>query len=832
MIESHTLVRRESVLSPEGEKRTHLTPARSHILAGHAIDQKMLLPGSTLPDTENIAQRLKDRKEQGKQLDFSPLAGLTGESRTQHYETDEKKDFDQQREEWIQNTQRWIDWAVKNRSGFKEVMIELGISEENLSHAADIFYGSFLDNVGENDIESLTATQSQENLQDGLKYFSGVLLEICTPEGETAVDMQQLTYTLDVLGPMLASFGIHLEAGKRVEDYIIDAALLTQSDLDPIAEEIRTQWEVQQFVTKSSLEALARHAGVTVQRESTVQPSPEPTPPASEPPAVVESADKPLREISVGMRLVQSSSGDVYIVDSVIEKDGKRYIYMRGPRDVKPSSGGLEEHFLAMLNTPDGAWSLAPSEPSESSPASGLTELTRANLDTVLAPDSYSPENLINFLKSKFASEYAADSGVWEGYTLEQHTLMALQQYEKYFAGKSQFPSPMTESLFRVMLALHDIGKPEAVREGDRNRQHEFTRRIMDEILTELGYSDADKNLAIAIVDNNFLGEIVQNRTDFSATVDGIKQKAETLGIPPQDFFDILRIYYAVDSSSYTKDAGGLESLDENFVFNPGAGELKFVSQIDDLFNRMRIALVDSDVSRENVIISPSLTEAEFQFALDYLSYRDVFPDVDERERQTFFEHDPLARHYVRELQKIFRKYGEDTVIERADGQVKRLTDTLTMLGWSTENSKGASRTWYLWGAAKQRYLARHPRIKNTLPDADQYDNFDPFSPDNAEEVTRIQDEMFHTMLGRSVYDLQNSPSPELNQVVSSMSVEDRSKFLSLLRGIQPSSDGTPFIRDDRSRLENLLHGDEKNQLSSYQLRKIGELVSKYITRE
>ena len=75
--------------------------------------------------------------------------------------------------------------------------------------------------------------------------------------------------------------------------------------------------------------------------------------------------------------------------------------------------------------------------------------------------------SLVGFFEKRHPHIYSGDVGVWEGYTLKEHTLMVLNQYEKYF-GDKKLPGNLDHRVMRVALALHDIGKPEAVKIGSK----------------------------------------------------------------------------------------------------------------------------------------------------------------------------------------------------------------------------------------------------------------------------------------------------------------------------------------------------------------------------
>lgn len=189
----------------------------------------------------------------------------------------------------------------------------------------------------------------------------------------------------------------------------------------------------------------------------------------------------------------------------------------------------------------------------------------RAELDQILNTN-YRPENLVNLLEKDFGAEYAADAGVWERYTIREHTLMVLSQFEKYFSI-NPLPHGVDKNLFRVILALHDIGKPEALHRGRKHEQHTYTTRILNSAFDQLGFDVQDKNLALSLVASDVLGDYVKFGY-LSETAQKIADLAKTTNKTPSEFLDLQSILYQVDAGSYTQDAGGYASLDYLFEFD------------------------------------------------------------------------------------------------------------------------------------------------------------------------------------------------------------------------------------------------------------------------
>ena len=74
-------------------------------------------------------------------------------------------------------------------------------------------------------------------------------------------------------------------------------------------------------------------------------------------------------------------------------------------------------------------------------------------------------------------------------YTIKEHTMNVLNQFEKYFSNSF---SEIEIDVFRLFLLLHDIGKPIAHKKGNRDNQYSETIRIISENKQKLNLSDND----------------------------------------------------------------------------------------------------------------------------------------------------------------------------------------------------------------------------------------------------------------------------------------------------------------------------------------------------
>lgn len=219
---------------------------------------------------------------------------------------------------------------------------------------------------------------------------------------------------------------------------------------------------------------------------------------------------------------------------------------------------------------------------------------SREELNRVLECPDYTPKDLVALFEKDFRKEFAADICVSQKYTLKEHTLMVMGQFEKYFSNK-KLPAGIETNFFRVILVLHDIGAPEAIREGVKHgqpcreakqQQHKYTMGIFGPVLSDLGFSTPDINIALALISKDLIGKYIRYGGG-EKTTEIIKKGAEEARLPSDVFLDLLLIFYMVDAGSYTVDAGGPKALDRLFIFDKKKKEMKFSSGTADKIEQL-----------------------------------------------------------------------------------------------------------------------------------------------------------------------------------------------------------------------------------------------------
>jgi O-acetyl-ADP-ribose deacetylase (regulator of RNase III) len=180
-------------------------------------------------------------------------------------------------------------------------------------------------------------------------------------------------------------------------------------------------------------------------------------------------------------------------------------------------------------------------------------------------------------------------------YTVIDHTLNVYNQFDKYFSSKF---SETNEEAFRLVLLLHDIGKPLSYKNDNRNSQYSETIGIIQRHKQALNISDVDFQLYCALLSEDPLGQFMQDMISLDAAYIKIKKQCRNLNFGIKPFFYLLSVYYQCDVASYTVDAGGLKYLEHLFEYQDGCKiyndkikllrfSIKYQNKYDSLLNKI-----------------------------------------------------------------------------------------------------------------------------------------------------------------------------------------------------------------------------------------------------
>lgn len=152
-------------------------------------------------------------------------------------------------------------------------------------------------------------------------------------------------------------------------------------------------------------------------------------------------------------------------------------------------------------------------------------------------------------------------------YFLKEHTLLVLNAYEKYFGSRQL---NIEQNLFRVFLALHDIGKPIANEEGDKSDQYKYTQQIIKKYWNQLPFDDEDLKVALALSEGDYIGQYMQGILPLESTLSSLEEVAKKYNLELLYLAELYSVYYQSDIAAYTQDDGGIKFLENLFHYQNG----------------------------------------------------------------------------------------------------------------------------------------------------------------------------------------------------------------------------------------------------------------------
>jgi hypothetical protein len=265
---------------------------------------------------------------------------------------------------------------------------------------------------------------------------------------------------------------------------------------------------------------------------------------------------------------------------------------VKGEEKVKFKSTAKPEAVAAPVERGQQAVESQSKQQDKVQPLESIHEPLRQIL-TSLDSDEYTPQKLLDALQQNetLREYYSLDSGVSQGYSVGEHTLMVLNQFEKYF-GKRKLPGGFDIKHFRILLAMHDVGKGTAVKnEGNTANQHMYTLTVMEPYLRAMGIPKQQADAMRAMISDDPIGLFLKGKIAHDEAFDRAAIMAKKAGMQTGEFYELLKIYYQSDASSYTEDAGGERALDALFDFDAEKGSLSFSSDA-----QKRISILDKDI--------------------------------------------------------------------------------------------------------------------------------------------------------------------------------------------------------------------------------------------
>ena len=219
----------------------------------------------------------------------------------------------------------------------------------------------------------------------------------------------------------------------------------------------------------------------------------------------------------------------------------------------------------------------------------------------------FNPQGKVQELTNKYpelANLYAMDSGTEIG-DVGTHTQDVLNNWNQLDpaaikkAGE-QLGVPDLHETLADALALHDIGKGDAVAAGNKDLQHEFTIPRLEYYLQQQGHDPKAINFAKELFNHDIIGGYAQGKGTQGSVVDALTEKAKKLGIDTKTFMDVqMPLYFA--------DAGSYPYVKNNFMKISPEGKL---SMKDPKFDTLQYILQNNPMSGLVQPPAPAIGEA------------------------------------------------------------------------------------------------------------------------------------------------------------------------------------------------------------------------------
>lgn len=198
-----------------------------------------------------------------------------------------------------------------------------------------------------------------------------------------------------------------------------------------------------------------------------------------------------------------------------------------------------------------------------------IPKTTHESVATALRIDKLSPEQMLDCISNHYPMVkqlFLSTAQVWEGYSVQEHTLMvianlkkhqALPQYAMTLRSVRNF-LPNIDILFPLCIVLHDIGKSI----GDRDNQTQHTVAIVEKLLSLWNFSGQEIAFARILLNHDLLGSFFKEYNPLESSAQSLalasvaqtlkeKLKASGLGIKFKYYFYLQMLYYLSDMGSY-----------------------------------------------------------------------------------------------------------------------------------------------------------------------------------------------------------------------------------------------------------------------------------------
>lgn len=192
----------------------------------------------------------------------------------------------------------------------------------------------------------------------------------------------------------------------------------------------------------------------------------------------------------------------------------------------------------------------------------------RNTLSEKLQAEKYDCTDTILVLRKipEFAYLYSLLNSKKRSYNLEKHTIMVCNMFENYFS--SNYNNKEFEiDKFRLLLCLHDIGKPLSIIDNQKEKQSQYTIKIIDKYKDLFPFSENHYRIALALISDDPLGLYIRGKIDINEANKRIINMVLYSGLSIKVFMELLTIYYQVDASAYTRE--GYIGIIDDFIEKP-----------------------------------------------------------------------------------------------------------------------------------------------------------------------------------------------------------------------------------------------------------------------
>lgn len=134
---------------------------------------------------------------------------------------------------------------------------------------------------------------------------------------------------------------------------------------------------------------------------------------------------------------------------------------------------------------------------------------------------------------------------------LYKHTTLVYLVFNRQYQHYQSLLSQTTKNLLHLIIALHDIGKPIAVRE--KKDQHQFTIPMMQTIMHKLGYTAQEIETACAIVGHDIIGKMVRGNQTLETAKDLFKKQFQKSHLSADEFAAAQSLFYIADANAHAR---------------------------------------------------------------------------------------------------------------------------------------------------------------------------------------------------------------------------------------------------------------------------------------